>query len=82
MKKEMLIDKPGQASAGETRYGDKSASVNKESGRMSGGMAEVMGHASPVYAVPTMSEQADMGRVRPARVGNRGYPQQAWEYQF
>ncbi len=56
--------------------------VNKPSGKMSGGKAEKMGHASPVYSIDTMSEKSDMGRIKPEKQGNRGYPQQAWEYKY
>jgi hypothetical protein len=51
-------------------------------GAMSGRMAEVMGHASPVYSIDTMSEDADMGRMRYMKQGNRGYPAQAFQYEY
>ncbi len=51
-------------------------------GTMSGKMAEVMGHASPVYSIDTMSEDSDMGRMRYMKQGNRGYPQQAFQYEY
>jgi hypothetical protein len=50
-------------------------------GQMSGRMAEVMGHASPVYSCPT-SECSDCGRMKPMKQGTRGYAEQAWEYQY
>lgn len=51
-------------------------------GKMSGRMAEVMGHASPVYSIDTNSQDSDMGRVKPMKQGDRGYPEQAYEYQY
>jgi hypothetical protein len=51
-------------------------------GKMSGRMAEVMGHASPVYSIDTNAEAYDMGRVNPMKQGTRGYPEQAWGYQY
>jgi len=64
-------------------YG-KSNGMSKDrySGAMSGRMAMVMGHASPVYSIDTMSEDADMGRMKYMKQGLRGYPVQAYEYDY
>ena len=38
--------------------------------------------AATVKNVPTDSEQYDMGRMRYESVGSKGYPAQAWDYEY
>lgn len=38
--------------------------------------------AGEVYPIPTDSEKADLGRMRYHSVGNKGYPRQAFEYDY
>jgi len=35
-----------------------------------------------VRYVPTDSEQMDLGRIKPYSCGSRGYPSEAWNYQW
>jgi len=39
-------------------------------------------HASAVKSVSTNSEQYDMGRVQYESVGSKGYPAEAWKYEY
>lgn len=38
--------------------------------------------ASEVKKVPTDSEKYDMGRVKPYSSGSKGYPAEAWNYEY
>ena len=38
--------------------------------------------ASGVRSIPTDSEKYDMGRVKYESVGSKGYPAEAWNYEY
>jgi hypothetical protein len=64
---------------------DKSYAKGKNEKYMSKGMkssGKVMGHDGKVYSINTNSEQYDMGKIRYDSVGTKGYPRQAFDYQY
>jgi len=63
----------------------KSYAMSKNERYMSKGMkssGKVMGHDGSVKSIPTNTEQYDMGKIRWDSVGTKGYPRQAFDYQY
>lgn len=82
---ESLGMRDGKESGKKQSYKDRrDESRGMSRGKMGGGVFNLKDNtqASEVKQVSTNSEQYDMGRVRYESVGSKGYPAQAWDYDY